>query len=236
MGQIIAVGNLKGGVGKTTIAVNLASAFASRGAEVAVLDLDPQGSATTWAARGRLPAHVEPGPPTGSHGSSQWLGQARQLAARGLLVLDLPPLVVPVLASATLVADLLLVPITPSALDIGPTQQTLRILSVTRASRPAARPRGLLVPNRVDFRGYYHEATQAAFEALSEHWAPSIRNHTDHVNAFAIGDWTGCYAPGSVATLDILALADAVEGLLLATPVRLSDQRPATGRVAELAT
>ena len=50
MSQIIACGNLKGGVGKTTIAVNLACAFATGGHEVALLDLDPHGGASFEAA------------------------------------------------------------------------------------------------------------------------------------------------------------------------------------------
>ena len=214
MSQVIACGNLKGGVGKTTIAVNLACAFATHGHDVALLDLDPHGGAAAWASAGQLPARVEAAPSLEPHSSGRWPARAGALAGGGCVVmLDLPPLHMPTLAAALMIADVILVPVTSSALCLAATRQTLRMIEVARASRHRRAPLALLVPNRVRGKGL-----EGALLESAERQGPAVHERPEHIEAFATGNWIGEHAPDSLATRDFLALASAVQVLLDVQP------------------
>lgn len=118
--KIIAVCNQKGGSGKTTVSMQLAGTLARRKNRVLVVDADPQGTATRWAAsagdENPFPASV-----IGLSAANEKVHREvkKFVGDYDFIVIDCPPAAdSPVPQSALLIADLALVPIIPSPLDL----------------------------------------------------------------------------------------------------------------------
>jgi chromosome partitioning protein len=215
MGDVIAVGNLKGGTGKSTIAVNLACALAADGTAVTLVDADGQATASDWHAGGRLPVPVKSWPLVSERDAQAWVGRVLALKAETThVVVDLPPQVGSGIASALLIADLLLIPVTPSGVDLRATGKALDLLRRARTLRGGAKPACMLVPSRVDRRTSVGRRIHGALERFGLQVGPGIRQRAAHVEAFEAGAWIGAHAPSSPACREITLLKDRVLELM----------------------
>lgn len=111
---VIAVASPKGGVGKSTCAALLATEFARMGAEVTVIDCDPNKSLTRWARRG-LPARITL---RSDIGRSEIVSTIQRSDGDGrIVVVDLEGVASQLVSRAISQSDLVIVPMQPTALD-----------------------------------------------------------------------------------------------------------------------
>lgn len=123
--MIIGVLNQKGGVGKTTLAVNIAAALARTGKRVLLIDADPQGSALDWAAaREGDPLFAVVGLPKPSiHKELAMVGEGYDV-----VVIDGPPRVTDLARSAIMASDVVLIPVQPSPYDIWAADEVVKLI------------------------------------------------------------------------------------------------------------
>lgn len=143
MPHVVALLNQKGGVGKTTLAVHLATALARKNLKLLLVDADPQGSALDWAAaRQGKPLFPVVGLPKSSIHK-----ELPSIAANyDFVVIDGPPRVYEVARSAIMASDLVLIPVQPSPYDVWAAKEIVDLLTEAEAFKP--RMRSAFVINR----------------------------------------------------------------------------------------
>jgi chromosome partitioning protein len=206
---VIAVINLKGGCGKSTIAVNLACELTSNGDSVLLLDNDSQGTASHWLSHGHLPVKGEFMPMESDEDAERLV---RAVAARNerYVVLDAPAHVGAAARAAGKLADLVLVPVTASGVDLVATQTVVDLIRRARELRGGGAPKCLIVPSKIDRRTDAGRNIDDRIRRFGENVGPAIHQRTAFIEAFGTGQWIGDYAPQSSAHYDIASLAIAV--------------------------
>ncbi len=187
--QRILVVNAKGGCGKTTVATNLASLYASQGFRTALMDHDPQGSASRWLK-------LRPADRPEIHGVNAHQRQAVNAtrawqlrvppgtervildAPAGVAARDLPGFVQQV--------DTILIPVLPSPIDIHSATGFIRDLLLVGKVRSRGVRVGVLA-NRTRRNTLVYKSLERFLNTLQLPFLTTLRDTQNYVHAFERG-------------------------------------------------
>jgi chromosome partitioning protein len=162
--MILAVGNVKGGVGKTTLAVNIAIARALSGRDVLLIDGDEQATAVAFTELRSDQKNGKPGYTVVSLHGAAIRTQVRQLAPKySDIVIDVGGRDTGSLRAALTVANMVLIPVQPRSFDLWGVDQTAELIKEAREINEELR--AVSVINAADPQGKDNEA---AADALRE--------------------------------------------------------------------
>jgi|APThiThiocy_cv2_1041547.scaffolds.fasta_scaffold13258_5 chromosome partitioning protein len=161
--MILVVGNTKGGVGKTTLAINLAIARALSGRDVLLVDGDEQGTAISFTELRTEQLGAAGYTAVALHGAALRT-QTRQLAPKySDVVIDVGGRDTGSLRAALTVADTLLIPVQPRSFDLWAIDNIAALVKEAREINE--RLRAIIILNAADAQGSDNDA---AAESLGE--------------------------------------------------------------------
>ncbi|ACS44182.1 ParA family protein [Methylorubrum extorquens] len=208
MAKLIGLASTKGGVGKTTIALNLAAVLARGGAKVAVLDADPAGHAAAVGELGALPFPVTTHllEEVEASAVAAWTKGVRSTEA-DYVVIDAPGALGAAFGAVVAIVDLALIPVGASMLDIRGAAETVGIVRRHRKAGGRGRPDILVVPSRVDRRTGSGRDVVGTLAGLTEPVAPPITLRAVVADSLSGGEAVPAESPSGQ---EFTALAEAV--------------------------
>ncbi len=198
--KIVSLVSQKGGVGKTTVAMNLAVLAESRGYTTVVFDLDPQASITKWKdKRGEPPPDVVPA----QQGRLKTLIGMAQKQGAHLAIIDTAGSADAAALAAAEVADLVLIPARPNGLDLEAVETTVRV-----AMQHAKRPYHVVLTQTPSQNAITEEAAEVIEGAGVPVCPIRIGSRLDFRHPTPDGKATVEWRPKSVATREVVHLWD----------------------------
>ena len=192
--KTIAILSNKGGAGKTTLAIHLAVAAEQASLQTAILDLDPQGSATAWSeARDEKPPAVVP-----THAKHLMrVLEAAEANGADIAIIDTAPHSETTSLAAARTTDLVLVPCRPTLFDLHAIRETLDIAML--AKKPAK-----VILNAVPPRGHFAQQARDAISTYDIEPAPYELGHrVAYMHAIVNGITVQEYEPKGKAAAEV---------------------------------
>ncbi|PIJ48878.1 chromosome partitioning protein ParA [Erwinia sp. OLMDLW33] len=129
--KIISFLNGKGGVGKTTASINIATCLARKGFKVVMVDTDPQGSISNWYDETKCKFDLAE-----AASEKEVYTVRKQLKDYDYVVIDGAAAITAISSAAVMVSDLVLIPVTPSPLDFAACGAILAVVEARENLQP----------------------------------------------------------------------------------------------------
>jgi chromosome partitioning protein len=201
--MIISLVNQKGGVGKTTIAINLAAGLARKNHSVLLIDADPQANAVQWHA-------VENNQAFDIIELPDYINKAAvHLLAdhHDCLIIDAPPGQSETTRDILEISDLTIIPVSPSSLDIWSCNGTLDMVGEGRRYNPELAA-SLLITKKISGTRLARDIRDALAGFDVPVMSAELSQRVAYIEAMKHGVSVTQYAPGSKAAKEIEELCD----------------------------
>lgn len=207
--MIISFVNQKGGVGKTTAAINLASSLVRKNHNLVLIDADPQGSATTWHSIEDNQAFEIIDHP----GELTQADIETMETAYDYVIIDAPPAVDDKVVTILKASDLAILPVTPSSLDLWSCKETLDTMDTKSEALLNGKVR-LLINRKIPGTRVGREVRQALEKFDTPIFETELCQRVAYIDAMRYGVSVMQFAPYSKAAGEIEQWSQEVVALL----------------------